>query len=62
MLPIVLSRPKLTKNRVKTFPVEHHVMESVSQVRLLMEFTPVEFVKVTWQFGFGYAILTFIAH
>ena len=31
-------------------------MESVSCVCLLMEFTPVELFKVTWQFGFGHPI------
>ena len=31
-------------------------MEYVSRICLLMEFTPVELVKVAWQFGFGHSI------
>ena len=31
--------------------VGQHVVESVSLVHLWMNFTPVELVKVTWQFG-----------
>lgn len=30
-----------------------NVTEFVSRVRLLMEFTPVKLVEVTWQFGFS---------
>lgn len=33
--------------------VGQHVIESVSRVRLWIKFTPVELVKVTWQFGSG---------